>query len=179
MRPLYATVAQDIEYAVTYFDLVKCFEYVTHAMVWHAGLHWGFNRVVLKVVLRIYAMVRRIVLDGSYTVGRRWGRGIVAGSRFAPFCLKLVIFMELDRVVTAFPWADTCLFFDDLAVATKGLREFVRHWHPHLVQALIYMFEVTLDMLVFKGEQGKTVTMASTTPLQDELTKRIRPSSEP
>ncbi|CAK0805345.1 unnamed protein product, partial [Prorocentrum cordatum] len=170
-----ATVAQDLEYAVTYFDLVKCFVYVTHAMVWHAGLHWGFNRVVLKVVLRIYAMVRRIVLDGSYTVGRRWGRGIVAGSRFSPFCLKLVIFMELDKVVAAFPWADTCLFFDDLAVATKGLREFVRYWHPHLVQALIYMFEVTLDMVVSKGEQGKTVTLASTTPLQDELTKRIRP----
>ena len=83
--------------------------------------------------------------------------------------------MELDGVVTAFPWADTCLFFDDLAVATKELREFVRYWHPLLVQTLIYMFEVTLDMVVSKGEQGKTLTMASTALLHNELTKRIQP----
>ena len=32
------TVAEGLEYAVTYFDLVKCFEHVTHELVWKAGL---------------------------------------------------------------------------------------------------------------------------------------------
>ncbi|CAK0854507.1 unnamed protein product, partial [Prorocentrum cordatum] len=137
-----AAVAQDLEYAVTYFYLVKCFEYVT---------------------------------QGSTEASTaRWGSGIVAGSRFAHFCLKMVMLMELNGVVTAFPWADTCLFFDDLAVATKGLKEFAQYWHPLLLQALIDMFEATLDMVVSQGEQGKTVAMASTTPLHDEFTRRIR-----
>ncbi|CAK0894743.1 unnamed protein product [Prorocentrum cordatum] len=156
-----ATVAEGLEYAVTYFDLVKCFEYVTHELVW-------------KVVLRIYAMVRRIVLDGCYARGRRWARGIVAGRRFAPLCLKMVLYMELDGVVEAFPWADTCLFFDDLAMATHGVREFVQYWHSQLVQTLINMFEVVLDMRVSRGEGGKTVTLASTSALNAELGKRIR-----
>ncbi|CAK0813185.1 unnamed protein product, partial [Prorocentrum cordatum] len=169
-----ATVGEGLEYAVTYFDLVRCFEYVTHELVWKAGSRWGFNRLILKVVLRIYAMVRRIVLDGCYTRGRRWARGIVAGSRFAPLCLKMVLYMELDGVVEAFPWADTCLFFDDLAMATHGVREFVQYWHSQLVQTLINMFEVVLDMRVSRGEGGKTVTLASTSALNAELGKRIR-----
>ena len=98
-----STVAQDLDYAVTYFDLVKCFEYVSHAKAWAAGLHWGCNRFVLRVVLRICSMARRVVLDGARAEGRRWDRGVVAGSRFAPFCLKMVIFPELDRVAQAFP----------------------------------------------------------------------------
>ncbi|CAK0910185.1 unnamed protein product, partial [Prorocentrum cordatum] len=43
-----ATVAQDLEHAVTYFDRVKCFEYVARAVAWRAGLHWGFNRVARR-----------------------------------------------------------------------------------------------------------------------------------
>ncbi|CAK0829608.1 unnamed protein product, partial [Prorocentrum cordatum] len=129
-----ANVAEGLACAVTYFDLVQCFEYVTHELV----------------VLRIYAMVRRIVLDGCYTRGRRWAR-----SRLAPFCLKTVLYMELDGIVQAFRWADTCLFFDDLAMT------------------LVNMFEGVLDMRVSQGEEGKTVTLAPTSALDAELGKRI------
>ena len=62
--------------------------------------------------------------------------------------------------------------------ALKVFEQFAQYWHPLLVQTLqtlIHMFEVTLDMVVSKGEQGRTVTMALTTLLQDELTKRITP----
>ena len=115
-----AARADGYEYAVTYFDLVKCFEWVTHRKVWDASRRWGFNPILMRVVLKIYSMVRRIVLDGCYTGGRAWKRGIVAGSRYAPLCLKMVIILELDELVYQFPWADTCLFFDDLATATRG-----------------------------------------------------------
>ncbi|CAK0863906.1 unnamed protein product, partial [Prorocentrum cordatum] len=169
-----ATVAQGLEYAVTYFDLVKCFEYVTHEKVWQAGTRSGFNAVILDMVLRIYSMTRRIVLDNAYTEGSRWARGIVAGSRLAPLCLKMVIFGELDGVIANFPRASVCLFFDDLAVATRGARLLVQYWHTQLVQALVDMFE-RLDMKVSKGAEGKTVTMASTTALQDGLARRVHP----
>ncbi|CAK0842270.1 unnamed protein product, partial [Prorocentrum cordatum] len=43
-----------------------------------------------------------------------------------------------------------------------------------MVQRLIDMFE-QLDVKVSKGVEGKTVTMASTTALQDGLAKRVRP----
>ncbi|CAK0855147.1 unnamed protein product, partial [Prorocentrum cordatum] len=168
-----ASVAEGLEYAVTYFDLVMCFEYVTHELVWKAGSRWG-NRLTLKVVLRIYAMVRRIVLDGCYTRGRRWARGIVAGSRFAPLCLNMVLYMVLGGVVEAFPWAGACLFFDDLAMATHGVGEFVQCWHSQLVQTLINMFEVVLDMRVSRGEGGNAVALASTSALNAELGKRVR-----
>ncbi|CAK0860300.1 unnamed protein product, partial [Prorocentrum cordatum] len=169
-----ATVAQGMEYAVTYFDLVKCFEYVTHEKVWQAGTRSGFNTVILEMVLRIYSMTRRVVLDNAYTEGSRWARGIVAGSRLAPLCLKMVIFGELDGVIANFPWASVCLFFDDLAVATRGARLFVQHWHTQLVQELVDMFG-RLDMKVSKGAGGKTVTMAPTTALQDGLARRVNP----
>ncbi|CAK0899811.1 unnamed protein product [Prorocentrum cordatum] len=155
-----ATVAQGLEYAVTYFDLVKCFEYVTHEKVWQAGARSGFNTVILKMVLRIYSMT--------------WARGIAAGSRLAPLCLKMVIFGELDGVIANYPWASVCFFFDDLVVATRGARLFVQYWHTRLVQALVDMFG-GLDMRVSKGAEGKTVSMASTTALQDGLARRVRP----
>ncbi|CAK0853963.1 unnamed protein product [Prorocentrum cordatum] len=145
-----ATVAQGMGYAVTYFDLVKCFEYVTHEKVWQAGTRSGFNTVILKMVLRIYSMTRRIALD------------------------NMVIFGELDGVIANFPRASVCLFFDDLAVATRGARLFVQHWHTQLVQELVDMFG-RLDMKVSKGAEGKTVTMASTTALQDGLARRVNP----
>ncbi|CAK0868864.1 unnamed protein product [Prorocentrum cordatum] len=169
-----ATVAQGMEYAVTYFGLVKCFEYVTHEKVWQAGTRSGFNTVILEMVLRINSMTRRIVLDNAYTGGSRWARGIVAGSRLAPLCLKMVIFGELDGVIANFPWASVCLLFDDLAVATRGARLFAQHWHTQLVRALVDMFG-KLDMQVSKGAEGKTVTMASTTALQDGFARRVKP----
>ncbi|CAK0823664.1 unnamed protein product, partial [Prorocentrum cordatum] len=170
----WATVAQGLEYAVAYFDLVKCFEYVTHEKVWQAGARSGFNTVILKMVLRIYSMTRRIVLDSAYAEGPRWARGIVAGSRLAPLCLKMGIFGKLDGVIANFPWASVCFFFDDLAVATRDARMFVQYWHTQLAQALVDMFE-RLDMKVSKGAEGKTVTMASTTALQDGLARRAHP----
>ena len=65
-----AARADGYEYAVTYFDLVKCFEWVTHRKVWDASRRWGFNPILMRVVLKIYSMVGRIVLDGCYTDGR-------------------------------------------------------------------------------------------------------------
>ena len=86
----------------------------------------------------------------------------------------MAIFAELDAVGYAFPWADTCLFFDDLAVATHGPRTFVAHWHAALVQTLVHMFEMKLDMVVSKGEQGKTITMTSNPELYDTIGRRIK-----
>ncbi|CAK0882081.1 unnamed protein product, partial [Prorocentrum cordatum] len=84
-----ATVAKDLAHAVAHFDLAKCFDDAARSM--------------------------RIVLDGSSTVGARWARGNVAGSRFAPVCLEMVIFAALGGAAAAFPWADARLSFDDLA----------------------------------------------------------------
>ncbi|CAK0817199.1 unnamed protein product, partial [Prorocentrum cordatum] len=126
------------------------------------------------MVLRIYSMTRRIVLDNAYTEGSRWARGNVVGSRLAPLCLKMVIFGELDGKIANFPRASVCLFFDGLAVATRGARVFAQYWQTQSVQALVDMFE-RLDMKVSKGAEGKTVTMASTTALQDGLARRAHP----
>ncbi|CAK0818215.1 unnamed protein product [Prorocentrum cordatum] len=98
-----AARAEGHEYAVTYFDLVKCFEWVTHHKVSEASQRWGFNPVIMRTLLKIYGMVRCIVLDGCYTEDRAWQRGIVAGSRYAPFCFKMVIILELDELVYQFP----------------------------------------------------------------------------
>ncbi|CAK0875146.1 unnamed protein product [Prorocentrum cordatum] len=144
-------------YAVTYFDLVQCFEWVTHEKAWAAAKRWGFNPIIMRVVLRIPSMARRIVLDGCYTTGKAWQRGIVAGSRYAPFCLKMVIILELDDLVYRFPWADTCIFFDDHAMATHGLREFVQ-----------------LDLAVSRGAEGKTVALTSNTALGDIINASCR-----
>ncbi|CAK0799905.1 unnamed protein product, partial [Prorocentrum cordatum] len=88
----------DLDYAVAYFDLAECFEYVTHvkAKAWGAGPRWGFNRITLIMVLRIYPAVRVIALEDCCAQGGRWARCIVAGNRFAPFCLQTVILVELD-----------------------------------------------------------------------------------
>ncbi|CAK0889979.1 unnamed protein product, partial [Prorocentrum cordatum] len=94
-----STVAEGIEYAVTYFDLVKCFEYVTHKEVWQAGTRSGFNAVILKMVLRIYSIARRIVLDNACAEGKGRARSVVAGSRLAYLCLEMVTFGELDGEV--------------------------------------------------------------------------------
>eukprot|EP00959_Pyramimonas_sp_CCMP1952_P172960 3614343-Pyramimonas_sp.AAC.1 len=110
----------------------------------------------MRIVFKIYGMVRRIVLNGCYTEGRAWQCGVVAGSRYAPFCFKMVVILELDELVYEFPWADACLLFDDLAMATHGISEFVHHFHPQLVAAVVYMFEVKLDMAVSRGAEGKT-----------------------
>ncbi|CAK0905615.1 unnamed protein product [Prorocentrum cordatum] len=166
---------QDLDSAVTYFDLVKCFELATHAKVWEAGLRRGFNHIILTVIPRIHIMVRRAVLADCYIEGRQWARGIVAGSRFAPVCPKMVFFAELDGVAQAFPRADTFLFFDDLAGATRGPRQPVLHWRAALAQTLLRASEQTLGMQVSKGERGKTATMTSAPSLQPTLAKRIRP----
>ncbi|CAK0909131.1 unnamed protein product, partial [Prorocentrum cordatum] len=131
-----AARADGHDYAVTYFDLIKCFEWVTHR--------------------------------------KAWQRGIVAGSRYAPFCLKMVIILELDRLVHQFPWADTCLFFDDLAMATYGRHECVDEVHPRFIEAVVIMFETTLDMAVSRGAEGKTATLASSTALGQHINKSTR-----
>ncbi|CAK0796433.1 unnamed protein product [Prorocentrum cordatum] len=128
----------------------------------------------MRTVLKIYSMVRHIVLDGCYTDGKAWQRGIVAGSRYAPFCLKMVIILELDRLVHQFPWADTCLLFDDLAMATYDRHEYVDEVHPRLIEAVVTMFENTLDMAVSRGAEGKTVTLGSSAALGQHINKSTR-----
>ncbi|CAK0810705.1 unnamed protein product [Prorocentrum cordatum] len=155
-----AARAEGHEYAMTYFGLVKCFEWVTH--------------LIMHTVLKIYGMVRRIVLDGCYAEGRAWQRGIVAGSRYAPLCLKMVVILNLGELVHQFPQADTRLFLDDLAKATHGISEFVHHFHPQLVAAVVHMFEVKLDMAVSKGAEGKTVTLTSSTALGKRISAHAR-----
>ncbi|CAK0865267.1 unnamed protein product, partial [Prorocentrum cordatum] len=152
-----AARAEGHDYAVTYFDLIKC-----------------FKPIIMRTVLKIYSMVRRIVLGGCYTDGKAWQRGIAAGSRYAPFCLKMVIILELDRLVHQFPWADTCLFFDDPAMATYGRHEYVDEVHPRLIEAVVTMFETTLDMAVSRGAEGKTVTRASSAALGQHIHKSTR-----
>ncbi|CAK0867185.1 unnamed protein product [Prorocentrum cordatum] len=143
--------AEGYEYAVAYFDLVKSFEWVTHGKVWEAARRWDFNPIVMRVVPRTYSMARRIVPDSSYTDGKAWQRGIVAGSR-----------------------AGTCLFFDDLAMTTHGVREFVRPFHLLLIAAVIHMFEERLDVAVSRGSEGKAVTLASSTELSTSLNASSR-----
>ncbi|CAK0902180.1 unnamed protein product, partial [Prorocentrum cordatum] len=150
-----ATVAQDLNCAATHFDPAECFEFVARAKAWGTRLRRGFNRAILG--------------------GRRWARGVVAGSRFAPFCLEMVIFAELDGVALAFPRADARLFFDDLAVAAHGPRQFAARWHAASAQTPLRMLEQTSDMQASKGEPGKTVTMTSAPSPQTILAKRIRP----
>ncbi|CAK0840270.1 unnamed protein product, partial [Prorocentrum cordatum] len=176
----WAARADGHKHAVIYFDLFKCFEWVTQRKVWESAMRRGFKPIIMRVVLRVYSMVRRIFLDGCYTEGRAWKRGIVAGSRYAPFCHKMVTIVELDELVNHFPWVDTCLFFDDLAMATHGIREFVEHSHPLLIAAVIYMFEAKLDMAVSKGALGKTFARTSSTVLGKHInviTRRLGSSS--
>ncbi|CAK0857407.1 unnamed protein product [Prorocentrum cordatum] len=131
------------EYAVTYFDLVKCFERATHRKVWEATRSWGFNPVIVRTVFKIYGTVGRAVLGGCCAEGR-------------------------------FPRADTCLFFGDLAMATRGIREFVDHFHPLPVAAVVYMFAAELDMALSRGAEGKTVTLTSSAALGQNINANAR-----
>ncbi|CAK0826052.1 unnamed protein product, partial [Prorocentrum cordatum] len=151
-----AARADGCEYAVAYFDLVKCFEWGTHRKVWEVARRWNFNPLAMRVVLRINSMARRMAQDGAYTDG------------------KVVIILELDELVLKFPWADTCFFFDDLALATHGAREFAKDFHPLLIAAVIHMFEERLDMSVSRGSEGKAVALASSTELGTSLNARSR-----
>ena len=54
-----------------YFDLVNCFEYVEHGRIWMAGLKLKLNNIILRVIIRIYTSVPRVVLSGVYTKGKR------------------------------------------------------------------------------------------------------------
>ena len=126
-----ANAAQE-PHAITFLDLTLSSGSSTFDIVWYGRQDaiGGFKTRLPRMILRIYGMVRRIVLDGCHAAGRAWARGIVAGSIFAPVCLKMVLVWEVDQLVYRFPWSELCLFFDDLSLATKGPKEFVESHHP-------------------------------------------------
>ena len=61
-------------------DLVKAFERVELAQVWHWGLSPGFPRALLAMVLTYFGYARRLVVDGRASAQLQTYTAIVAGS---------------------------------------------------------------------------------------------------
>ncbi|CAK0809967.1 unnamed protein product, partial [Prorocentrum cordatum] len=139
-----AAVVDNESRVITLLDLVTCFEYVGHWKVWEPGLHWGFPKRLLRVVLRIYAMTRRVVLEGA---------------GYHPMDNRL---------------AEMCLFFGDLSIAHMSERTWVAAGHARMVRLVIDRLENELEMPASLGEKGKTALLASSTALSKDLEPMTR-----
>ncbi|CAK0897105.1 unnamed protein product [Prorocentrum cordatum] len=114
-------------------------------------------------------MRKRVALNGCYTEGKFWARGIVAGSVFGPLCLPLGLIGAIDDLYVASPRADMCLYFDDLAASTRGDVAAVAALHMKLTDEIALAFEQVLKLQLSRGRDGKTVVAVSHGSVERQL----------
>ena len=77
-------------------DLVKCYEYISHNLLWLLGFLWDAPVRLLVLALEIYSAPRVIVLGQAYSRQVESSCRLTAGSRFANRFLKLVLLLPAD-----------------------------------------------------------------------------------
>eukprot|EP00959_Pyramimonas_sp_CCMP1952_P152171 3183921-Pyramimonas_sp.AAC.1 len=90
--------------------------------------------------------MRRVVLNGCYTEGNVWARGILAGSVFGPLYLSLVPIGAIDNLYVENPRAEMCPCADDIAASSRGDLAAVAALHMKLTDETIFAYEQALEM---------------------------------
>ena len=178
--------AEGLQAASTLVDLVKAFEMVKLELVWRAGLRLHFPPKLLRMVLEIFALARRLVLDQAVSDPILTLSAILAGGSFATDALFMLLVGPCDRILVDHPRIDVCTFVDDLTLSCYGSIESVASALPAAFRHLVFILEEELDLKVSRSSRRwildpttKTVATASSKELRLRLTPAFKADGVP
>ena len=159
-------------------DLVKAFEMVKLQLVWRAGLRLHFHPVLLRMIMEVFALARRLVLDQAVSDPIVTLSAVLAGGTFATDALFMLLIGPCDEILIEHPGIELCTFVDDLTISCVGTVDEVASKLPEAFSHLVSILEDELDLTVSKGTRRwvldpKTKTVA--TANSKEMRRRLDP----
>ena len=168
--------AEGKETGSTLVDLVKAFEMVRLELVWQAGLRLHFPPLILRMVMEVFSLGRRLILDKAVAATIFTLSAILAGGSFATDALYVILVKTCDGILIEHPGTDLCLFVDDITLSVTGSAQYVAATLPIIFDEMVTQLEQDLHLVVSKGAKRwvldpstKTVTTASSRQLRDKL----------
>eukprot|EP00959_Pyramimonas_sp_CCMP1952_P158615 3317802-Pyramimonas_sp.AAC.1 len=70
-------------------DLSKAYEHIPWALLVARARELGFDMMLLRLLIRLYALPRLVTVDGAAMGWRVPQRGAVAGCSFADLCMRI------------------------------------------------------------------------------------------
>ena len=178
--------ADGLQTASTLVDLVKAFEMVKLELVWRAGLRLHFPPKLLRMVMEIFALARRLVLDQAVSDPILTLSAILAGGTYATDALYMLLLGPCDRILIEYPRLDLCTFVDDLTLSCMGTADFVAQTLPAAFRSLVYILEQELELKVSRSAKRwvldlstKTVATASSKTLRLRLSPSFKAEGVP
>ena len=109
-------------------DIRKCFDSTGCDPLWRWGLHHGFPRVLLRMVLRTFELPRRIVAGRFFSREVRTSCVMVAGSCFSIALLHMMFITPCDTLIRNAAGMQGVTFgltkyVDDLTLSLRGSTE--------------------------------------------------------
>ena len=97
-------------------DIEKCYEYVRHSDLILQARKRHYPLAILRLSIWAYRSARRLQLHGIISDPIFATQGIIAGSSFATFELKLVMIDAGNRHVAQYPNVPLSIYVDDLVL---------------------------------------------------------------
>ena len=86
-------------------DLIKAFEKIRMKDLVAAALRWRFPIQLLRVMVSMYSMPRRVVVNGSFSRMVQVYSAVVAASSYGTIAMRLMLMAPLDQLVVRWPLA--------------------------------------------------------------------------
>ena len=176
LRAELATAGQQ-HYAAILWDLSKCYENVSHSLLWRTGVDFGYPLALLRMSIRSYRAPRLLSVDSLVSQPMRASRSIVAGSAFATFELKLYMLPIVKRFCDNYVNIGINIQIDDIAIDYVG--DIKNQVKPILVEAALDLasdFEVLLRLPIARP---KGAVVANSQALSWELQCALGPLGGP
>ena len=152
-------------------DLAKCYEKVKHGLLADKCQQHGFNAIVARLAISLYAGPRRLVANGAVSRQMCTKQGILAGCTFATTLLRVLLISSCDATALHWPSIRLGVFVDDASLQAVGLEEFVVTQLSESTAFLAECFEQDLFMQV---SRAKSVLLGSSRALAMRLAARLR-----
>eukprot|EP00973_Karenia_brevis_P038944 5376204-Karenia_brevis.AAC.1 len=128
------------------------------------------------MILTVFSLQRRLIVDGSHSVEHTTYSAIVAGSVFSCAVLHIVLLWPCDKLLQLFPTISLAKYVDDISLSTIGASSEVAKTLPAATAAFIELLEEDLDMPVSRrqgAEPGKSVVMTSHPGLKASMQQKM------
>ncbi len=164
--------------AAVLIDLVKAFEMVVLARVWHDGMGLDFPKELLRLSMEVCSFERRLVYRGAYSKETiHTLTAILAGSGYATDFMFVMIMRAVDLIVQKYENVDACVIADDVKLSVTGTEDKVASDIGRVTEDFVDIVERQLNMEVSRArgsKAGKTVALVSSGRLAVKVKSKMR-----
>ena len=149
-------------------DVTKAYEYMRYDVLQAKALASGFNGLLLRLLLALYASARHLVVDGVAAASCTAWRAVVPGCPFADLCMRIYLTDIVDLSIACWPSTKIAVVVDDVQGIASGRPRDV-------ASAIVGAFRSVRNGLQRDGlacAPAKFVFMTNSTEVVDEVRRR-------